>query len=102
MAPFSKAERLLLWAVGILGLAGVNGVFLWAIAARPDAMREALANPIALVFMIEAGLLVFLLAWLFRRLGLTRLGWGWFVVLSLVGSLAFAIPVALLLPRRER
>lgn len=101
MAAFSRAERLFLRAVAAFALVGVNGVFLWALAYRPDAMREAMANPIAQVFMIEALVLVGLVAWMLRKWGMTRLGWGWFVLLSFVGSLAFAIPVALLLPRRE-
>ena len=97
---YSRAERSWLLALGAVGLLGINGVFLWSLYTRPDAVREALANPLALAFVVEAMLLVATLAWLFRKWSLTRLGWGWFVVLSLVGSLAFAIPVALLLPKR--
>jgi hypothetical protein len=99
---YSRAERLGLVLLGAVGLLGINGLFLWSMVARPDAIESALANPLALAFCIEAMLLVATLAWLFRKWGLTRLGWGWFVALSLVGSLAFAIPVALLLPRRGR
>ena len=99
---YSRAERSWLLALGAVGLLGINGVFLWSLYTRPDAVREALANPLALAFVVEAMLLVATMAWLFRKWSLTRLGWGWFVVLSLVGSLAFAIPVALLLPKRER
>ena len=39
-------------------------------------------------------------AHLFDRWGVSRLGWGWFVSLSLLGSRAFAIPIVLLFPRR--
>jgi hypothetical protein len=99
---YTRTERLWLWALAALGLLGVNGVFLWTLFARPDIMREALANPITIAYSVEALALVAALAWLFRRWGVSRLGWGWFVLLSLVGSLAFAIPVALLFPRRER
>jgi hypothetical protein len=97
---YSRAERFSLMLLGAVGLLGINGVFLWSLYARPGAVREALENPVALALGIEAMLLVVTLAWLFRKWGLTRLGWGWFVMLSLAGSLAFAIPVALLLPRR--
>ncbi len=45
---------------------------------------------------MEALVLVAALGYLFGRWGVSRLGWGWFVFLSLLGSLAFAIPVALL------
>lgn len=99
---YSRAERFWLTVLAATGLLGINGVFLWSLYARPDALESALANPLALAFVIEAMLLVVTLAWLFRKWRLSRLGWGWFVVLSLVGSLAFAIPVALLLPRRDR
>ena len=99
---YSRLERFWLMLLGAVGVLGINGVFIWSLYARPEAMEEALANPLALAFIIEAMLLVVTLAWLFRKWGLTRLGWGWFVVLSLVGSLAFAIPVALLLGPRDR
>ena len=97
---YSRAERFWLMLLGAVGLLGINGVFLWSLYARPGTVEAVLSNPLALAFVIEAMLLVVTLAWLFRKWGMTRLGWGWFVVLSLVGSLAFAIPVALLLPRR--
>lgn len=99
---YTRGERLWLWALAAFGLIGVNGVFLWMLFARPEIMREALANPITLAYSAEALALVAALAWLFRKWGVSRVGWGWFVVLSLVGSLAFAIPVALLFPRKGR
>ncbi|HJR52087.1 MAG TPA: hypothetical protein VJ982_00090 [Gemmatimonadota bacterium] len=98
---YSRAERISLWLLAAVGLIGINGAFLWTLYARPGALDAALRNPLAIAFMIEAMLLVVALAWLFRKVGLTRLGWGWFVVLALVGSLAFAVPVALLTPRRS-
>lgn len=98
---YTHPERVALWILGVIGLFGINGVFVWAMLTRPEAMRETFANPLALAFMGEAMLLVVTLAWLFRKWGVTRLPWGWFLALSLFGSLAFAIPVALLLPRRD-
>lgn len=98
---YARAERISLWTLAAVGLLGVNGVFVWSLLHRPNALGEALANPLAAAFVVEALLLVAVLAWIFRRHRLTRLGWGWFVLLSLVGSLAFAIPVALLYPPRE-
>ena len=99
---YTRTERLCLWALAAIGLLGINGVFVWSLMARPEVLREALANPLTIALSVEAMLLVATLAWLFRKWGWTRLGWGWFVALSLLGSLAFAIPVALLLPRRDR
>jgi hypothetical protein len=99
---YTRGERLWLWALAAFGLLGVNGVFLWTLFARPEIMREALANPITIAYSVEALALVAALAWLLRKWGVSRVGWGWFVGLSLLGSLAFAIPVALLFPRQER
>jgi hypothetical protein len=99
---YTRAERLWLWALAAFGLLGVNGVFLWTLFFRPQTMREALANPVTLAYSVEALALVAALAWLLRKWGLSRLGWGWFVLLSLVGSLAFAIPAVLLFPRARR
>ncbi len=99
---YTRAERFWLMALAAVGLLGINGAFLWSLYAGPGTIDATLSNPLALAFVIEAMLLVVTLAWLFRKLGLTRLGWGWFIALSLIGSLAFAIPVALLLPKPRR
>ena len=98
---YTRGERLWLWALAAFGLLGVDGVFLWTLFARPEIMREALANPITIAYSVEALALVAALAWLFRKWGVSRVGWGWFVVLALLGSLAFAIPAVLLFPRKE-
>lgn len=102
MIEYSRAERMWLWALALFGFVGVNGVFVWCLLYRPEAVRESMANPVSAAFAVEAMVLVGFLAWLFRKWGVSRLGWGWFVLLSFVGSLAFAIPVTLLFPRRGR
>jgi hypothetical protein len=69
---------------------------------HPDTLQAALTNPVAAAFIIEALVLVGVFAYLFRKWGVTRLQWGWFVFLSLLGSMAFAIPAVLLFPCRGR
>lgn len=100
---YTPAERSLLLALGIFGFVAVNGAFVYALLARPELLAAALGNPLAAAFIVEALVLVAALGYLFGRWGVSRLGWGWFVFLSLLGSLAFAIPVALLYfpPRRD-
>jgi hypothetical protein len=87
-------------ALGAFGFLAVNGAFAYGLLYQPDALKAALTNPVAAAFIVEALVLVGVFAYLFERWG-GRLGWGWFVFLSLLGSTAFAIPVVLLLPRRN-
>lgn len=95
---YSPRERFWLAVLAFIGFAGLNSMFVYGMLARPDAIRSTLSNPVALAFMLEALLLVGVLAYLLARWGVTRLHWGWFVALSLAGGIAFALPVALLWP----
>ncbi len=100
-AEYSARERFGLGALGVFGFLGVNGVFVYGLLFQPDALSMALANPLAAAFMAEALVLVGVFAYLFERWGVSRLGWRWFVFLSLLGSMAFAIAIVLLFPKRE-
>jgi hypothetical protein len=97
-----RARRIVLWAVAAASLVGLNGVFLYYAFARPDLLADALANPISLVFILEASVLTAFGAWAVMRAGLRRPGWGAFVVLSVVGSLAFSVPAFVLWHLRAR
>jgi predicted Na+-dependent transporter len=99
---FTPAERLWLGVVGLVGLVGLNGLFVYGLLQRRGALVEALRNPIALAFIVEAFVVMGLLAWLFAKWQRNRLGWGWFVALCLVGGLAFGIPAVLLAPGAKR
>lgn len=99
---FSRGERLALWTVAAVGVIGVNGTYLYGLFFVPGAHAEALGNPIALAFMVEAFLLLGLLAYLLWKWGLSRPGPGWFVGLSILGSMAFALPAVLLWGRERR
>jgi hypothetical protein len=99
---YTAAERFWLWTLAVVGLLGVNGAFLYGLLVRPDSLSEALANPIALAFMAEAFVLMAAFAYLLARWGVSRLKWPWFVGLSLLGSMAFALPVVLLWRRGRR
>ena len=97
---YRRSERIFLWSLAVVGFVLVNGAFVYGIL-RPGVLQEALANPIALAFMAEAMLLMGAFAYLLVRWQVSRLSWVWFVVLSMLGSMAFALPVVLLWPGRE-
>ena len=93
---YTRRERIGLMAFGLVGFLGLNSLFIYAVVTRPQAMWEALENPVSLVFIIEAFMLLGLFAYLFGKWRVSGIGWKAFVVLSLLGSMAFAVPVALL------
>ncbi len=95
---YGRAERGALWLLALSGLVGMNGAFLYGIT-RPELVRATLGNPLALAFVVEAFVLMAALAYLLGKWGVARLRWPWFVGLSLLGSMAFALPVVLLWPR---
>jgi hypothetical protein len=95
---YRPSERLLLWSLGVVGLVLINGAFLYGLS-RPGVLQQALGNPVALAFMVETTLLMGALAYLLSRWRVSRLSWPWFVLLSLLGSMAFALPIVLLWPR---
>ncbi len=94
--------RPLLRVISFLGLLGINGVFLYYAVFHPSVMMAALVNPVSLVFIIEAFVMMAFLAWLISVTGLDGPGWGWFVILSLIGGLAFSAPLFILLHLRKR
>jgi len=93
---YSDRERFWLTVLAVVGLAAINGAFLYAVFFRPDQLRLAMTNPIAIAFIVEALLLTGALAYLLRRWKVAHLSAGWFIFLSLAGGLAFALPVVLL------
>jgi hypothetical protein len=98
---WSPGERRGLMLFAAFGMVAVNGAFVWSVLAEGDLLGEAMRNPVAMAFIIEAFALVFLAGWLLRRQGMTRVTIPQFFLLSMVGSLAFSLPVALLLPPRD-
>ena len=96
-----RSEQVVLWALAVFGFVVVNGAFLYGLLT-PGVLAEALANPVALAFMVEAMLLLGALAYLLTKWRVSRLSWVWFIVLSMLGSMAFALPIVLLWPRSSK
>ena len=93
---YSPTERFWLAVLAVFGFVAVNGAFFYGLIAQPGSLKAALTNPISLAFLVEALLMLAALAYLLGKWGVTRLSWAWFLFLSLVGSMAFALPVVLL------
>lgn len=93
---YTARERFWLWTLAVFGRVVANGAFVYGFLFESNALAEAMANPLAAAFIVEALVLTGVFAYLLRRCGVSRLSWRWFVALSLLGSMAFALPVALL------
>ncbi len=96
MTRFSKLRPVFLIA-SLVGLVSVNLPFLYFALIDKAVYRQAMSNGMALAFMGEAFLLTILFAFLIARLGWKSPGWIVFILLSLVGSLAFSVPFYLYL-----
>ena len=101
MQLFTRTQKNFLIAMAIFGLVVPNGLFLYYSLFAPAALRAALANPVALVFMFEAFFLMVLLAWLIHHRGFRLPGWLAFIIMSLAGSMAFSVPAFLYLTSRK-
>lgn len=102
MKPFSATQEKLLLALAVFGLIVPNGFFLYYSLVAPAALHSALGNPVALVFITEAFLLMFLFAWMIRYLGFRSPGWLAFIIMSLLGSMVFSVPAFLYLASRNQ
>ena len=101
MVSYSARERFWLWTLALTGVVGLNGAFVFGLVARPDALGSAITNPVSAAFIAEAVVLMGVLAYLLGKWGVSQVRWGWFVVLSLLGGIVFALPVALLWTRQD-
>jgi hypothetical protein len=97
----TASQKIILWCVAAIGLFGINGLFLYSMAARPGEMKEIQTNLYALGFMLEAFILLPLFCYLISIAKLKSPGWIIFMVLSLLGSLAFSIPFSILMWSRN-
>jgi hypothetical protein len=97
MISLSKPQRAALIAVAVLSFFGLNGVFLYYAAVRPADLMQALMHPVAAVLMLEAFVVVGLVAVALARRPLGPWGWKSFVLFSLLGGLGFSLPLLFLL-----
>lgn len=96
-----RKHRLILIIASLIGLIGINGPFLFAIIFQPELIKDAMSNIYAMVFIVEAFLLLPLFCFLIWIARLKSPNWFFFLLLSLAGSLAFSIPFSILMWTRK-
>ena len=77
----------------IIGNILPGGLFLYWLAHDYTSLSAALSDRLALAFLVDLLLSTFFLGYLFAIRPLGKVRWYWFVALSLLGSLAFSIPL---------
>ena len=83
---------MILLALALFGLIVPNGIFIYWLLNEFQGVGEVLQNKLAVAFIMDAFLAMLLLAYYFARHPVGKVKWYWFIVLSLVGGLAFSLP----------
>lgn len=91
----TKIESNSLITLSVIGILIPNGFFLYYFLTNPKVTTEALSNPISLVFIIEAFVLMFLFAWLLKKAEVEKPNGIVFIIMSLIGSMVFSVPLTI-------
>jgi hypothetical protein len=78
--------------IALFGLFVPNGIFIYWMFTEFSSMSDVINNRLALGFIIEAFVVLGLVAYWFARNPIGKLSWPWFVVFSLIGGLGFGLP----------
>jgi hypothetical protein len=87
--------------IALFGLFVPNGIFIYWLFTELGGAAEVIQNKLAVAFIIDAFLAMFLLAWRFAAKPIGKVRWYWFVILSVIGGLGFSIPFYWWLNERE-
>lgn len=69
-----------------------NGIFIYWLSTEFHSFTDFFTNKLALAFIIDAFVVMLLLAYYFAKNPIGGVRWYWFVVLSLLGGIGFSIP----------
>ena len=86
-------HRWILLAVALFGLIVPNNMFLYASLHDANGCGSITHNLLASSFMLDAFLSMGVLAYLFAVRPLGPIRWYWFVLLSVLGGMAFSLPL---------
>ena len=78
--------------IALFGLIVPNGIFLYWLFFDSYTFTDILQNKLAIAFIIDASMAMFLLAYWFAVKPIGKVRWYWFIVLSLIGGLGFSLP----------
>ena len=97
----NRNERRALVALALASFLVPNGIFIYCAVKDFGLIVAAMQNPVSLVFILEAFVLMFLAAWFIQKIGTTKIKAAPFVVLSLMGSLGFSAPLTIYLESKN-
>ncbi|HEX8141669.1 MAG TPA: hypothetical protein VF553_03680 [Pyrinomonadaceae bacterium] len=92
---------MVLLLIALFGLIVPNGLFLYWSLYEFGGVAGVAQNKLALAFMIDAFMVMGLLAYYFAAKPIGRVKWYWFIVLSLIGGLGFSLPLYWWLNKRQ-
>ena len=87
--------------IALFGLFVPNGIFIYWLFTEFSSLGDVINNRLALGFIIEAFLVLGLLAYWFAKNPPGKIRWYWFVLFSLIGGLGFGLPFYYWLSKRD-
>ena len=78
--------------IALFGLLVPNGIFIYWMFTEFSSMSDVTGNRLALGFILEAFVVLGLLANWFAKNPPGKIAWYWFVAFSLIGGLGFGLP----------
>ncbi len=81
-----------LLVIALFGLIVPNGIFIYWLFTEFNSVAGIVGNKLAIAFIIDAFMAMFLLAYWFAVNPIGKIKWYWFIVLSIVGGLGFSFP----------
>jgi len=79
--------------LSVIGLLVPGGLFLFWLLHDYSSLSAALSDRMAIAFFLDLLMSALLLSYFFARKPLGPVKWPWFLALSLLGTLAFSIPL---------
>ena len=92
---------MILLVVALFGLLVPNGFFLYWLVNEFQGIRPIVANHLAMGFILDAFMAMSILAVYFARRPIGPVRWPAFVLLSILGGLAFSLPFFLWMNTRR-